>query len=227
MPMNGAREDYLHFLFRGEHVLTKSLPLDSFAHFFWGSLLTVFLCLSERALTFAIAKRWNPFPSVGRSRARNALWRSALHWVVTLTRLLYMLIAMSYNIGLILVTATAIAGGQFVIEYMDVHEDAPESRSVYNSKDTEPLLSPSTASLVPETAPTTRPRSKSKPDAIFIHPTQSNIARADAVALEMGLSGETERVKGLGHAYPPDDDGWELGKGQGVARQLLGSSRRV
>ncbi len=36
-----------------------------------------------------------------------------------------------------------------------------------------------------------RPRSKARPDSIFIHPNHSNIARADAVAMELGLSSST------------------------------------
>lgn len=66
----------------------------------------------------------------------------------------------------------------------------------------------------------TRPRSKSKPDDIFIHPTNSNIARADAFALDLGLSGETERVQGN---FRAQDDTWEVGKGRDMARELLGS----
>ena len=64
----------------------------------------------------------------------------------------------------------------------------------------------------------TRPRSKSKPDDIFIHPAQSNIARADAVAMELGLAGETERVQGYAL---PEDSAWEVGKGRDLAREML------
>ena len=68
--------------------------------------------------------------------------------------------------------------------------------------------------------PKTRPRSKSKPDDIFIHPTQSNIARADALALQLGLAGETERVQGM-KVPVPEDTGWEVGKGKDFAREML------
>lgn len=66
----------------------------------------------------------------------------------------------------------------------------------------------------------TRPRCKSKPDDIFIHPTNSNIARADAFALELGLSGQTERVQGN---IRGQEATWEVGKGRDMARELLGS----
>jgi hypothetical protein len=71
---------------------------------------------------------------------------------------------------------------------------------------------------------TTRPRSRSKPDAIFIHPAESNLARADAVALELGLSDNTDRVKG--NRYDREEAAWEAGAGQNAARTLLGSAHR-
>ena len=49
MHMDGW-EDFLHFSFLGEHILLETLPLNSFANFFWGTLLTVLLCLAERYL---------------------------------------------------------------------------------------------------------------------------------------------------------------------------------
>jgi hypothetical protein len=67
---------------------------------------------------------------------------------------------------------------------------------------------------------TTRPRSKSKPDLdIFIHPAESNIARADALAMQMGLAADSQRV----HIAPPGSAKWETGKGPDVAKQLLTS----
>lgn len=51
MHMDGW-EDFLHFSFLGEHVLFKMLPLNSFANFFWGSVLTILICLAERYLLF-------------------------------------------------------------------------------------------------------------------------------------------------------------------------------
>jgi hypothetical protein len=92
---------------------------------------------------------------------------------------------------------------------------------------------------------TTRPRSKSKPEHLFIHPAQSNIAQADIRALELGITvGDTERVVGSNMYFHPhhnlgsaNDGGsvdssldtaataaWETGKGRDVARALLGST---
>ncbi|KZT27681.1 hypothetical protein NEOLEDRAFT_1060369 [Neolentinus lepideus HHB14362 ss-1] len=218
-------EDRLHFAYLGEHVLFQSLVLNSFAHFLLASCLTFFLCLTERLLTLALTKHWSPFASTRHSRLRSALWRAALYWIVTFVRLLYMLIAMTFHVGILIVTVTALTTGQFIIEYYDAPQVHRNSRDVYSVK--EPLLSPS-----PESESYSlrmdqmkgRPRSKSKPESIFIHPNESNIARADAVALEMGLHGDTELVKG--NMYPEEDDAWELGKGREVARALLSGTSK-
>ena len=77
-----------------------------------------------------------------------------------------------------------------------------------------PVYPPSRPSLGPS-----RPRAKSKPDSIFIHPNESNLARADAAAVQLGIAGDTERVKA--NMYPADEDAWELGRGRDVARELL------
>lgn len=66
-------------------------------------------------------------------------------------------------------------------------------------------------------------RSRSKPEDIFIHPTESNIARADAAALELGLAGNTERVQG--NTYAGKEAPWEAGTGRDAARALLGTGR--
>ncbi|KAJ2917870.1 hypothetical protein MD484_g2595, partial [Candolleomyces efflorescens] len=68
----------------------------------------------------------------------------------------------------------------------------------------------------------TRPRSKSKPDDIFIHPAESNIARADVLAIQLGVSkGDTtpERMLQKQRQQPPPD--WEVGKGRDLARTLM------
>uniref|UniRef100_A0A8H7Y9U1 Uncharacterized protein n=1 Tax=Psilocybe cubensis TaxID=181762 RepID=A0A8H7Y9U1_PSICU len=115
-----------------------------------------------------------------------------------------------------------LSAAQFIIELRNL----PKARDVYPHQKYEsisrPLLSDEEQTYPPRTVKT-RPRSKSKPDDIFIHPTQSNIARADAVALEMGLGGETERVQA--NTYPREESGWEVGKGRDMARELLLGSK--
>ena len=72
----------------------------------------------------------------------------------------------------------------------------------------------------------TRPRSKSKPTSIFIHPTQSNLARADAAAQQLGYAGDTDLVKDS--MYPDNEEAqWEVGKGRDLARELLSSRKNT
>ena len=66
-----------------------------------------------------------------------------------------------------------------------------------------------------------RPRAKSKPDAIFIHPTDSNLARADARALELGLAGATDRVARQPSPPPHRPGSWGQGEGRAAARAML------
>jgi len=212
-------EDFLHFSFLGEHILLETLPLNSFANFFWGTLLTVLLCLAERSLTLAIAKHWSPFPSTRHSRMRDAIWRTAMYWFATLLRLTYMLVAMSYNIGLIIVTATALAAGQFVIEYLDAAPHSPRESYPVN----EPLLG-GQDTTEDRHYPPQHNRHRSKPEGIFIHPNESNVFRADAVALEMGITGNAERVS---NGYARNEEAREHGKGEDKAREILASSSRL
>lgn len=77
-------------------------------------------------------------------------------------------------------------------------------------------------------SPSKRPRAKSrsKPSSIFIHPNDSNIARADAAAVEMGIQGDTDRVQ-ISNKYPDErSSAWEHGKGRDMARDLLGGTKQ-
>ncbi|EKM61552.1 uncharacterized protein PHACADRAFT_135311 [Phanerochaete carnosa HHB-10118-sp] len=216
MQMDGWT-DYLHVAFYGEHVLFPAFRLDSAWHFVVASIFTALLCLAERALTYAINKNWTPFACTRRSRFRRAVWKSVLYWVVTFARLLYMLVAMTFSIGLILVSVTSLSVGQFVIEYLDNHGPDHTGNDVETVK--EPLLSSSPTSR-DQQSPVRRLRSKSKPASIFIHPAQSNIARADAAAIHMGLAWDTELVKGNMHA-PGGEPAWKIGRGKDLARQMM------
>lgn len=71
-----------------------------------------------------------------------------------------------------------------------------------------------------------RPRSKSKPSSIFIHPNESNVARADAAAQQLGLFGDTELVKA--NQYPAEEaTAWEIGRGKDIARELMGTRKNT
>jgi hypothetical protein len=71
-------------------------------------------------------------------------------------------------------------------------------------------------------------RGKAKPTGLFIHPNNSNLARADAAAVELGLHRSTERVEALRTSCDSDDDdvmaAWGQGRGRDTARNLLASA---
>ncbi|KAG2160006.1 uncharacterized protein EDB93DRAFT_1112928 [Suillus bovinus] len=215
--------DYVHFSFLGEHILLSSLRLKTVWEFILGVLLTSVICLSERFLSFAISKHWGPH-FIGRSRLAKAVWRAMLYGVATTLRLIYMLIAMSYQIGLILAVVVMLSVGQFILEYVDA---APVKSAAYDRIRGPPPDSESedgSYNMPTQSWQHKTRRTKSKPEAILIHPGDSNLARADAAAQELGIAGDTERVKA--NRYPVDQDAWECGKGRDVARQLLGNTAR-
>ncbi|OCH95730.1 hypothetical protein OBBRIDRAFT_499489 [Obba rivulosa] len=224
MKMDGW-QDYLHFSFLGEHILFPSLRLDSSWNFIVASVITIVICSIERLLTYGISVHWDPL-RLRNSRLRNAAWRTCLYWLVTFVRLLYMLIAMTFNAWLLVITVTALSAGQFTIELLETPKLQPAEERLLSSHHEYDRSSQEYSSPIGiETYPppmSSRPRSRTKPESIFIHPAESNLARADAAAVNLGLSGDTELVKA--NEYPADEDSWELGKGKDVARALLGRS---
>jgi len=222
-----AFETHLHWSFREEHVLLPSIILHSFWSFLVACLLAIFVCLTERLLTVILDKEWSP-PMFRLSRISIALWRTGLYSFATFLRLCYMLIAMTCHLGLIFIIVITLSTAQFVIELQNLPKlthSLPQSTLDMRNSVTQPLLTREEP-VYPLKSVKTRPRSKSKPDDIFIHPAQSNISRADAVAQELGISGDTDRVKG--HSYTKDEPAWEIGKGRDVAREiLLGSEKKT
>jgi len=130
---------------------------------------------------------------------------------------------MTYQLGLILAIVVALSVGQFFFEYFDA---TPAKPTIYD-RIRDPLLNSESEDdlyALPMRSKSTRTRSKTKlkPEAILIHPGDSNLARADAAAQELGIASDTERVKL--NRYSGDQDAWEYGKGRDVARQLLGGT---
>jgi len=137
-----------------------------------------------------------------------------------------MLIAMTFHLGLILVIITSLAASQFFLELLNASRSraATECNTEYSKDSQVPLLNerPQVHGSIVTTG---RPRSRSKPDAIFIHPNESNLARADAAAVELGLLGDTDRVHG--NRYDRNSPAWRAGEGREAARVLLGSSQQM
>lgn len=168
------------------------------------SLLVGAICLFERFLTALSNQCFQP-RWASRSRILSAGWNASLYGLVTLCRLLYMLLVMSYQVGIIAVVVISLSIGQFFVEYCN-HPQVDQDIHVQEA-------------LLPGSPRHRQNRTKPKPDSIFIHPYHSNLARADAAAFELGISGDTELVTGI---RPADDQGWEHGKGRDVARELFG-----
>ncbi|OJA10311.1 hypothetical protein AZE42_05193 [Rhizopogon vesiculosus] len=129
----------------------------------------------------------------------------------------------SNRLSLILAIVVALSVGQFFFEYFDT---TPANSTIYD-RIRDPLLNSESEddsyTLPMRSKPTrTRPKTKLKPEAILIHPGDSNLARADAAAQELGIASDTERVKL--NRYSGDQDAWEYGKGRDIARQLLGGT---
>jgi len=207
--------DYLHFSFHDKHVLLYPIKLDSYWSFFFGSILIASICFVERFITFALDKRWKPITHPRRSRWKNVLSRSIMFWIASMLRLFYMLVAMTFHLGLIMVVATCLSIAYLVTELSE-SEPLPSNDAYQSLAQSEPV------EPVPLTSISTRPRSRSKPDEIHIHPAQSNVARADALAHQLGL---TSPNKTNADFFPKEDAAWELGKGPEMARALLGNSR--
>ncbi|KAJ7894579.1 copper transporter [Mycena leptocephala] len=203
--------DTLHWSLEGNHVLFSFIQLDSFGGFVLGALFTATLCGFERLLTFAFERQWGP-ASMRRSRGMNALWRAGMYWVLAALRLAYMLIAMTMNAGLILVTVTTLALGQFFIELRTPPQARDRGYAPLEEAPMYTMPSCEDVSTFQRGA-----RAKSKPEEIFIHPTQSNVACADAAL-------STDRIQGT--RYPHEAAAWEAGKGPDVARSLLGNTKR-
>jgi len=213
-------EPYLHWSFHDEHVLFSLIVLNSPLNFLLACLLVVSICVLERFLTFSLDKNWTLEAfKLKSSFIYLALWRTGLYSIVTFLRLCYVLIAMSFHLGLILVIVASLSAGQLAIELHNLSKHHSFSRFPEGADISRPLLSNERAYHHK-----TRPRSKSKPDDIFIHPSDSNIARADAFAFELGLAGETERVHGF---KVLEDSVWEVGKGKDLAREMLSGSTKL
>ncbi|KAF7436405.1 hypothetical protein PC9H_003238 [Pleurotus ostreatus] len=176
---------YLHWSFMGSVILLPSIQLNTFSGFLIGSLLTIAVCVSERLLALLSEKQWAP-SSVKHSRWKHAAWRSMLYWMTTFLRLMYMLIAMSFQLGIIIVIVTTLSIAQFFIEYHKGAIPPHQQMGVHGLH--QPLLDRNGPESPYPLLPRTRPGPKTRPGGLFIHPNESNIARADAVALELGYA---------------------------------------
>ncbi|KAF8640994.1 hypothetical protein AX17_000639 [Amanita inopinata Kibby_2008] len=206
---------YLHWSLEDEHVLLSVLHLNSLSNYFLSGILTITICLIERFLSASLDRHWAP-RSVKRSRWRYVAWRTAFYWIAAFMRLCYMLIAMTFNMGLILTIVTSLTLAQFILTESHGSPHFADAR-LYTCIPTshQALLESNGQSL------NTRTRPRPRPDAIHIHPSESNVARADAFALELGLQSR-ESVQN----DHKEGEGWEIGRGREAAMTLLGPPTR-
>jgi len=227
---------YFHVSFDGGIFLFPFLRVNSWGSFLAASGMTIAVCWTERLVTQLLTKNWQPLPSRRMTRVNVALWRTGLYWVATLLRLIYMLVAMSFHVGLLLVTVTALAMGQFVIEYLngpDIWHGSygavpalEESYGLTRSDSDSPLdaIHGLEDSDFPLQREPTNFRRHSRPSSLSlsIHPKASNFSRAEAAAERMGLMSDDDRQPTSRRHEEGKGELWESGSGAARARELMG-----
>ncbi|KAL1923370.1 uncharacterized protein VTP21DRAFT_8350 [Calcarisporiella thermophila] len=100
----------LHFLFQSFEI---SSPFALGAAFFCIALI----CWTERACTYLLDVSHADILFNKFSRSQQVLYRTGLYTIATILRLFYMLVTMSFHIGLFVMVVLALASGQLVVEY--------------------------------------------------------------------------------------------------------------
>jgi hypothetical protein len=143
-----------------------------------------------------------------------------------------MLLSMTFHIWLILVIVLSLTFGQLLIEYyeQEPHDDHSPLATTHQKNTYNVTLPTSQSPPPPHRMMMIRKArgNKVKPAGLFIHPNNSNLARADAAAVELGLHRSTERVEALRTSSDSDYDdvmaSWGQGRGRDAARNLLRSA---
>jgi len=209
-----------HFGFDGSSFIFPSLRITSWPTFVVACFIVIVICLSERYLTYLMSTKWTPLRI--KSPVALAIWRSLMYWVVTLQRLLYMLIGMTFHAGLILVAVTALSFGQFFIELKDTKSSSDSSESYHpllNSSDIDnDLYTDPPTSLFPFT-PAPAPRSAQHDASQFRTPSTSP---PQSSLLTPGYRAPPRRAVTLGMSENSD-----IGRGNGRdrAREIMGGRR--
>jgi len=201
-----------HFGFDGSAFMVRSLRITSWPTFALACLITAVLCLSERYLTYLMSTKWTPLRT--RGPVAVSIWRSLMYWVVTLLRMVYMLIGMTFHAGLILIAVTTLSIGQFFIEFKEAKSSSSTNESYHPLPtsadiDNDPYTDPPT-SLFPFTpAPATRnvnhntsqlpAQSSSPPQSSFLSPGY-RAPPPRTVALRMSGNSDLGRGNGRNRA---------------------------
>ncbi|RHZ54785.1 hypothetical protein Glove_423g57 [Diversispora epigaea] len=105
-------------------VLFKGFNITSFFNYILACLFILFLCWSERLLSYCLGN--NLKYDKNHSRWKIILIKTLGFSVVTIFRLFYMLITMTMNSQLFIVVVLGLTTGQFIVEYIS-------SRSIYST----------------------------------------------------------------------------------------------
>jgi len=176
----GWRQDFLHVNPYGQHVLFESLELTSRTALVIGGLVTCAICFGERWLTFLISPRCTLLPHyLSRRPFALAAVRTLVYGTMTTLRLLYMLLAMSFNVGLLVIIILSLSLGQFCIEIQQIPDT--HTRSAPGAEYL-PLRELDGEAEAPALRSSRSSERRSRPSGIRIDPGESNIARADAIA---------------------------------------------
>jgi len=118
---------YFHISLDGGIFLFPFLRISSPASFLLASTFSALVCWLERLLTYLHGRGYVPLAFERMGRTGVAGWRAGMYGVLTFLRLLYMLIAMTFHLGLLFVVVLALSVSQFVIEYGEL-EHLPSSQ---------------------------------------------------------------------------------------------------
>ncbi|QRV80466.1 copper transport protein CTR2 [Ceratobasidium sp. AG-Ba] len=213
--------------FDGSSFIFPSLRIKSWPTFLAACLITAAICLSERYLTYLISLKWTPLKK--KTPLTVSFWRTAMYWVVTLERLIYMLIAMSFHVGLILAIVTSLAIGQFFIEFQEA-KGSVGPRHVFQALESYyPLRSSSEMENEPYTDP---------PSSLFPFTPANRSSQADNSHFHIPLPSrsssppDSELLSPTYRASPrrvvfqvPENTDVGSGSGRDRAREIMGGGR--
>lgn len=230
MRANAIQDDQVsgtifHVGFDGSAFMFRSLRITSWPTFVAACLITAAICLSERYLTYLMSTKWTPFGK--KSPVAVSLFRSAMYWIVTMERLMYMLIAMSFHAGLILVVVTSLTFGQFFVELQEAKSTSGSDESYHPLRDSvdmdEPYTDPPT-SLFPFT-PNTTSRQQPEPaqHQLRVPATASTSQPPQSSLLTPGYRPSPRRVVAFEMSSQPSDIG--SGNGRDRAREIMGRAK--
>ncbi|KZT62590.1 hypothetical protein CALCODRAFT_513879 [Calocera cornea HHB12733] len=227
---------YFHISFDGGIFLFPFLRVASWPTFLLAATFTALVCWLERLLTLLHSRAYVPAVFERLGRPGMAGWRAGMYGVLTLLRLLYMLVAMTFHVGLLLVTVFSLASSQFVIEYGELEHLPPPQNGAYSHVPTSDELPYSTpererAHGYPPSAPSSarrapyhpyaRARGRSTHKAHRSSVSLSAPAYPDAYGAMQQQDGYEARGSPFGPragdphaAWPYVPDGWAGGNGE-------------